>query len=248
MACPILQIIAEPLPHHPLLQMVRSVLLIARHGWPHDAVMSLVKSGLAGFTDDQADELEKLRAAAPHPAGRMWESTEPWAFKRELITEEDESGLPVVTQTQRIDSYRRSLQKKLSPLLDLGKKTVGDSRNVDSALCGVGNRLKFVPRSCNGWQKPKQTGDLETRQEHEQVWSEFTQLFDHLVELLGDQAITLIDFINVLDSGLESFDLALTPVKVDQILVGQIDRTRAPGFEDGVCNRIERGNFSAIRA
>ncbi len=44
--------------HHPLLQMVRGCLLVARSGWPTDAAMTLAKCGLVGLTDDAADELE----------------------------------------------------------------------------------------------------------------------------------------------------------------------------------------------
>jgi ATP-dependent helicase/nuclease subunit B len=52
-------------------------------------------------------------------------------------------------------------------------------------------------------------------------------LFDQLVDLLGDQTVELSDFVQTLESGLEQFDLALTPPTVDQVLVGQVDRTRS---------------------
>ena len=229
--------------HHPLLQMVRAVLLIARHSWPHDATLSLVKSGLAGLTDDQADELENY-VLQHRIRGRMWESAEPWAFKRDLITEEDEFGLPVLTETQRIDSYRRALQQKLSPLLAFSKSTkTWPIREISTRLFTVLESFQVRAKLLEWMSQAEAAGDLETRGEHEQVWSEFTQLFDHLVDLLGDQSITLTDFINVLDSGLESFDLALTPVKVDQILIGQIDRTRAPEMKMVFVLGLNEGTF-----
>jgi len=92
--------------HHPLLQMVRAMLLIARHGWPLEAVMTLAKSGLTGLGDDQADELENY-VLQHRIRGRMWESNEPWMFKRDLIRAEDEAGVPLLTETDRIDLYRR---------------------------------------------------------------------------------------------------------------------------------------------
>src|SRR4051812_36750046 len=44
--------------HHPLLQFCRACLAIAQSAWPHDAVMTVLKSGLSGLSDEEADELE----------------------------------------------------------------------------------------------------------------------------------------------------------------------------------------------
>ena len=234
--------------HHPLLQMVRAMLQIVRHGWPTDSVMVLAKSGLAGLTGDQADELENY-VLRHRIRGRMWETDEPWMFQRDLIQNEDETGMPVLTQTDRIDQYRRSLLEKISPLLELKKPSqTWPIRDIALRLF-ASIELFQVRRTMLKWMDAAESaGELEHRGEHEQVWSEFVQLCDHMVDLLGNQTITLADFISVLDSGLESFDLALTPPRVDQILVGQIDRTRAqelkmvfvPGLNEGTFPRAER--------
>ena len=47
-----------------------------------------------------------------------------------------------------------------------------------------------------------------------------------LVESVPDERVELGDFVEILDVGLEQFDLALTPPRVDQVLVGQVERTR----------------------
>jgi ATP-dependent helicase/nuclease subunit B len=229
--------------HHPLLQFVRSALLIARHRWPHEAVMVLTKSGLAGLTDDQADELENY-VLQHRIRGHRWESPEPWVFKRDLIRSEDESGLPVLTDSDRIDLYRRSIAEKLKPILELGQpKKLVKVREIASRIF-LSLEAFGVRASLQKWMlAAEEVGDLERRGEHEQVWSEFVQLFDHMVDLLGDEPIALVDFMSVLDSGLESFDLALTPPKADQILVGQIDRTRAPELKMVFVLGLNEGNF-----
>jgi ATP-dependent helicase/nuclease subunit B len=105
-----------------------------------------------------------------------------------------------------------------------------------------------VRETLGQWMKNAEAeNDLERRDEHEQIWSEFVQLFDHMVDLLGDEPITLVDFIDVLDSGLESFDLALTPVKVDEILVGQIDRTRPPELKMVFVLGMNEGSFPRLQ-
>src|SRR5438876_10236520 len=87
-------------------------------------------------------------------------------------------------------------------------------------------------------------GDLEQRAEHEQVWSELTALLEQMVDLLGDEPVTATEFAEILESGLERFDLALTPPTVDQVLVGQVDRTRTPpGLRAAFVMGLNAGEF-----
>jgi ATP-dependent helicase/nuclease subunit B len=222
--------------HHPLLQMVRACLLIARGRWPHEAVMALIKSGLAGLSDTEADELENY-VLQHRIRGRMWESTEPWNFRRELtlVSEDGETIQPGLTETARVDGLRKGLVEKLSPLLKIRSTSDGLAglmvKDLAAALFATLDAFDVRGTLMRWMSTAEAANDLEQRAEHEQVWAEFSEMFQHLVELLGDEPITLADFISVLDSGLESFDLALTPPTVDQIVVGQIDRTRTPAVK-----------------
>ena len=47
-----------------------------------------------------------------------------------------------------------------------------------------------------------------------------------MVDVVGDETVDGKDFVDVLDTGLDAFDLAITPPTVDQVLVGSVDRTR----------------------
>ena len=70
-------------------------------------------------------------------------------------------------------------------------------------------------------------------------------LFDQMVDLLGDERLTPADFVDVVESGLDKFDLGITPPTVDQVLVGPADRDRAcPPVKSGDCSwGIERGRI-----
>ena len=227
--------------HHPLLQFVRAALAIARHNWPHEAVMSLLKSGLSGLTDDQVDELENY-VLRHRIRGRMWQADQPWEFRRELTKPGDQTA--TLSDGSEIEQMRRSLVTKLQPVLELSRPAKGWSiAEIATRIFAVIEAFAIRPRMLQWMADAEQANDLERRGEHEQVWSEFAELFDHMVDLLGDEAITLNDFIAVLDSGLESFDLALAPPKVDQILVGQIDRTRVPPLKMVFVLGLNEGHF-----
>ena len=52
------------------------------------------------------------------------------------------------------------------------------------------------------------------------------ELFDKVVELLGDEVISIKELTAILDSGFEEIKVGLIPPALDQIMVGDMERTR----------------------
>jgi ATP-dependent helicase/nuclease subunit B len=235
--------------HHPLLQFVRSVLQIASFDWPHDSTVALLKTGLACLSPDEADEVEDYVLLHRVRGGR-WESAEPWTYRRDLTRpgadDADEPGAdPARDRAERVDRLRRRVADHLQPLLQLARSTQpGALRSFVQALSDLFERCG-VRQTVSGWmQAAADAGDLEQRAEHEQVWGELTALLAQMVELLGEEPVNAAEFTEILESGLERFDLALTPPTVDQVLVGQVDRTRTPpGLRVAFVAGLNAGRF-----
>jgi ATP-dependent helicase/nuclease subunit B len=223
--------------YHPLLMFARAAIRIARFDWPHDAVMSLLKSGLAGVTADDADELENYVLAHRLRGGAAWESPQPWAYRGDLTNRAnaDDADADVANAAPddpaaRAEELRRQLVARLQPLVHACKGDAACSlRSLAAGLFQVIDACGVRQTLLEWMTQASAAGDVEQHDEHQQVWAEFVALCDQMVELLGDAEMTSADFSDVLESGLERFDLALTPPTVDQVLVGQVDRTRTPG-------------------
>jgi ATP-dependent helicase/nuclease subunit B len=237
--------------HHPLLMFVRAAIRIARFDWPHDAVMLLLKTGLAGPSPEAVDELENYVLDHRLRGGTAWLAPQPWAYRSELTRQRDEDetdgqDAAALDESARVEAVRRQLVERLRPLTE----TLGDKNELrplrDRAAavfavieaCGVRKTL------AQWMAQAAAAGDVEQHDEHQQVWAELTALFDQMVELLGGEQVTPADLSDVLESGLERFDLALTPPTVDQVLVGQVDRTRTPmGLKVAVVLGLIEGGF-----
>lgn len=241
--------------HHPLVQLTRALPSLALHDWDHDAVMTLLKSGLVPLGDDNldaADELENY-VLAHRVRGSIWADPKPWTFRRELIRRnaDDEPLVPPeeVAQVQRMDVLRRRLIDVVQPFVKLmsraGTEPVALKQFV-AALLNVFESCR-VRQTLARWMEQAQSHQaLEQRAEHAQVWNDLADLLDQLVDLLGDEPVSAADFVQVLESGLESFDLALTPPMVDQVLVGSVDRTRTPmGTRATIVLGLHEGGFPA---
>src|SRR5690606_32374082 len=121
---------------------------------------------------------------------------------------------------QRADALRRRV---IDPLLALHRSLRAQKelpvRQVVLALLEL-YRAFDVRRTIAQWATAP-AGDaaaLEHAAEHEQAWAELVELLDQMVGLIGDEAVSLTDFLGIFDAGLEQFDLAITPPTVDQVL------------------------------
>ncbi|HZL38461.1 MAG TPA: PD-(D/E)XK nuclease family protein [Tepidisphaeraceae bacterium] len=240
--------------HHPLLQFLRSALQIARSDWPHDAVMALLKTGLAGLSFAQVDELENYCLLHRVRGGAGWESPQAWVWRRDLLRAGDDQASDdspaASTDPPVIDTLRRQVAAGLSPLTALFR--AGNPiavREIAAEIFAVFDRFK-ITQTLARWMAAAANATaagtarrIEQKDEHEQVWAELIGLFDQLVELLGDEPLSPGEFVEVLESGLESFDLALTPPTVDQVLVGQADRTRCPPVKAVFVLGLNEGEF-----
>ncbi|MGH7214672.1 MAG: PD-(D/E)XK nuclease family protein, partial [Tepidisphaeraceae bacterium] len=233
--------------HHPLLQITRALLAVARRVWPTDGLMTLAKSGLTGIALSDADELENY-ILEHRIRGHMWASDRPWTFLRHRAGDED-PGADAVQQrrarrVEHVDGLRRKLIDPLRPfVLKLRGNVAVPLREIVRDLFALYDEYG-VRQTLAGWMLDATAADRhELRAEHEQVWVELVELFDQMVDLLGDTAVTASEFQDVLDSGLERFDLALAPPTVDQVLVGQADRTRTHEAKAVVVLGLNDGRF-----
>jgi ATP-dependent helicase/nuclease subunit B len=233
--------------HHPLLVFTRSVLQIARLNWPHEAVMAAIKSGLAGLSPDDADELENY-VLLHRVHGGAWADRQSWAYSRTL-TRGDEDRETVVEErieAARMDALRRQVADRIAPLVALFREKNFTIRQIVVGIFKLYDAFA-VREKIGSWIDAADRGnDREQRAEHEQVWAELVKLFDQMVDLLGEQQVDLADFTEILDVGLEQFDLALTPPRVDQVLVGQVDRTRTTSLDTVFLLGLSEGQFPKV--
>jgi ATP-dependent helicase/nuclease subunit B len=229
--------------HHPLLRLIRAALAVANGERSHEAMIAVIKTGLVGLTDSDADALENyaLLHGIDH---ETWISPQPWTGRRSRREESDQAW---VDEAPRMDALRRRV---VDPLWRFVQSTAGGERTSVASLASAVFRLleDFHCRDqiVQWMDRAMAAGELEERGEHERVWDELVELFDELVDLFGDEAIGLKDFSAVLDSALEGFDLALTPPTVDQVLVGVVDRTRVPAVKACAVLGLAEGQFPRV--
>lgn len=69
-------------------------------------------------------------------------------------------------------------------------------------------------------------GLLAQAKENEQIYGIVMELFDKMVELLGDEPVSRREFAEILDAGFEASKVGIIPPGFDRVLFGDIERTR----------------------
>lgn len=76
-------------------------------------------------------------------------------------------------------------------------------------------------------------GQFEENDQHElaleyaQIWNKFIEVIDQLVEISGDDDVTLREYIQLLDAGFREMELGVIPPKEDIVTIGSINRSKS---------------------
>lgn len=244
--------------HHPLVELLRSAVEAAaapRTGRPPEteAVLRAAKTGLLPLEelgcDAEADILENY-VLAHGIEGPDWLDPGRWrGFRRRRLEEE----APSPAEAERRDRASRA-RGKLGPLFDLvaalgappgGAVPVGGACEAIERFLAASGALDRV-RALAG--AAARAGDPEAAEAHRQVHNRVLEVIAELKGALGGARLDPLDFLAVLEAGLEGIRLALVPQALDAVVAGEVERSRTPAVRALVVLGLSEGSFPATPA
>ena len=91
--------------------------------------------------------------------------------------------------------------------------------------------------------KFKEQGDKAMEKEYAQIYGIVMELLDNMVEILGEETVNRQDFRQLLETGLNQAKVALIPPSMDQVLVGDMERTRLKDIRALFFVGVNEGNI-----
>ncbi|MDG4656713.1 helicase-exonuclease AddAB subunit AddB [Ectobacillus antri] len=217
--------------HHPLVELIRSVLEVIEGNWRYEAVFRCIKTELLF---PRRSHLLKLReemdafenyCLAYGMQGKKWTNGERWTYRRYRSLETTLQTDNERETEERMNNLRDMVVK---PIFTLQKrlKRAKSVRKMCEAVYLFLEELR-VPRKLEAMRKKaEEEGNLLFANDHEQVWHAVIDLLDKYVEMLGDENMSLQLFSEVMSTGLASLHFANIPPSLDQVLIANIDRSR----------------------
>ncbi len=217
---------------NPFVEYLRAAMEMAVQGFPYESVFRYLRCGMSEVTREQADKLENYVLALGIRGYKKW--SEKWVRVYRGMEAE---------QIQELNEIREIFAEEVKGLAEgfcAGKKTVEE-------YCRI--LYEFILKS-NVWQKLKkqeqkfkEAGDKAMEKEYNQIYGIVMDLLDKMVEILGDETVSRQEFRQLLETGLSQAKVALIPPSIDQVMVGDMERSRLKDIKALFFVGVNEGNI-----
>jgi ATP-dependent helicase/nuclease subunit B len=245
--------------HHPVVELLRSALEVCLSHWDLRALMRCLKTDLLPLPRTEVDKLENY--ALEHGLrGSAWHSKQEWRYGLRTYEPDPEQ----IARVKHLDALRRQVVELFAPLEPFSKRQPLSAKDACVALYDFLIKAG-VPQQLQDWaDHSADTGDIQEGMLQQQVWDACMELLEQMQEAVGDAQLTVTEFAQILESGLENLQLGVIPPTLDQVLVGSVDRSRQPhlravfvlgvgersfpaaGGEDAMFTDLEREHLARI--
>jgi len=215
----------RPLNQHPVVQLISSALQVVTGGFSHFDIFACLKTDLVPVDRYDIDLLENY-CVAFGITGTDWQGEKQWNFAGK-----DKDGF----DQQRINQIRL---KAIAPLLKLRDGLCPVDNQTKLLTAGQFTRSIFsfldelkVTETIGSWMKQADRNIESVADEHQQFHSKLVDIFDELIEVFAGQTMTAEDFFAIINTAFSQLTLAFIPPKLDQVLVGSIERSRHPDLK-----------------
>ena len=213
------------------IKYILSILDVFAKNWSNDSVWSYVKSGFLGLSKDDIYELENY--------------CKKWGIKRNKWYKEDFKYGENEVNLQKLNEIRKKI---VNPLLDLKEKI---NKNKD-AITITTTLFEFLKKNEIKEKINKKIKHLEEinenklAEEYASCFDALIRVFDEIVLVFKSQKMTFENYRKILKMGLEEETLGSIPQGMDQVILGDVDRSRTHKINTLFILGINDGVFPAI--
>lgn len=201
--------------HHPVAVLLLGLLEIAALPDEQDAYRRLLKTGLLPISSDAADRLENYISERGLGARELLDLS-----NRRPRSSVDSSVKPSVQRP------RQTVAKAIGPVVSSLRVPGLTVRERCSILWDGLTRLKVAREIGRLTERATLRGNFEEANLHESAFAETVQMLDDLVTALGDRSLSLERLAGIVARVYEGVTTGVVPLKLDQVLVTEVERMR----------------------
>ena len=197
-----------------LVKYILAVINIFARNWSHESIIEYIKTGLVEDIDESDIYILENYALRWGIKGPKWYSGE-WNFYNE--TEEEQ---------EKILHIREKIVK---PLLKF-KESLSNTKEVKDITKKlyeflIENRINLTMET--RIKELEEIGEIEKAKEYETSFGLIVDILDEIVLLLGNKKVSFDKYADILKIGLSATGLGRIPGTQDQVVVGDVDRSRS---------------------
>ena len=217
---------------NPFVEYFRAALEMAVQDFSYESVFRYLRCGMSCVTREEADLLENYVLALGIRGFKRWD--EKWVRIYR--------GMPAESIQELNEIRERFAEETRELALNFkgGRKTV---REYCTILYEFAVKSKVQQKLKARERKFHDQGDKAMEKEYAQIYGIVMELLDSMVEILGEEVVSRQDFRQLLETGLTQAKVALIPPSMDQVLVGDMERTRLKDIRALFFVGVNEGNI-----
>ena len=212
---------------NPFTEYIKSALEIISSDFSYESVMHYLRSGLSGIPIDRIDRFDNYILALKV---RGYSNYSKEFARTPAYMKDVEDGKKVVTkrtveELEAVNITRQMLTEALEPIIKVRGKAVS-AAEYTTALYDFIVSGNIYDKLIQYAVRFEENGDYTAAREYRQIYRYFMELLEQLYELIGDDYLTLEEYIDILNAGIEELSVGLIPAETDYVLFGDIERSR----------------------
>jgi len=200
---------------NPCLEFIRGAFGLLEFNFSYESVFRYLRTGFAGISREETDRLENYVRALGIRGKYQWEQN--W-------TRETASMVP--GEAAVCEEYRKRIMESLAPWLEISGTGKAPLRRYAEALYELLVSCKIQQQLKEQEQEFERKGQREKVNEYSQIYRIILEILDEAVELLEEEEISRKEFLEILEAGFGEARVGLIPPGIDQVHVGDMERTR----------------------
>lgn len=211
---------------NPVVQMLLAALRMALYGYNYETVFDFVKTGFLPFPREEMDRMEN-RALA-----EGWRGASKYK----------EGFLLMSGENEELKAWTEALFAGLAAL-GKGQKTVSEHTEALRRFMDLGHVQEQLEKRA-GWYAEHQQPLMENV--YRQVYEGIQSVLDQLTAVLGSEKVTLRQYMEILQVGIQQCRLGVLPPAPDQVNVADMNRSRIGAVKALFVVGFQDENFPAI--
>lgn len=238
---------------NPAVEFIRSAIDMEIRQYSYESVFRFLRSGMTDFSGQEADDMETYVRAL---GVRGWKKyDEEWTRMPKSgpggADAEDERAEPAILGYNRLREKFTGEMREFHEAFHGRQMTAEDRTKV---LYGLIVRHRLQDRLEEMSDRFSGAGNAAGAKEYSQLYRAIMDLLNRIAVVLGDERMSMKEYQQILDAGFEEIAIGVIPPGEDQVMIGDIERTRLrkirvlffTGINDGLIPKpsVQKGILS----
>ncbi len=218
-----------------VIQYILAILEIFIKNWSYEAVFNYIKTGFSNIEEDDIFKLEKYCLKWGIKQNK-WKKE----FTYGNYEEKDKADI------ERLEQIRKDL---VTPLMNL-KYKIDENKTVEGISKSIYEFLveqQIYEKVQIKIQELNEIGQIDLANEYESSVQTIIEILDEIVLVFKDDKITIDKYNQILKIGFKNSSLTKIPGTQDQVIMGDVDRSRSHKVKAIFIIGLNDGEFPSVR-